>query len=107
MSFGTRYVIVCPNCNESDKLQETGYNYFECKCGEDFDIDRASTEDIETIDVINSSKLANCKASVWKYRNAYNDEVTKADIDLSEVLIKAKDFMLAQDRLIRMLDKSK
>ena len=39
-----RYVIICPNCGQSDKLQEIDYNYFECECGEDFDIERASVE---------------------------------------------------------------
>lgn len=39
-----KYVIVCPNCGETDKLEEIDYNYFECECGEDFDIERAFVE---------------------------------------------------------------
>lgn len=42
-----KYVIVCPNCHGSDNLEEVGFNYFECSCGEDFDIERATVEAIE------------------------------------------------------------
>lgn len=43
------YKIVCPNCGEDD-INMIEYNYFECACGEEFDIERANVEEIPNRD---------------------------------------------------------
>ena len=40
------YKLICPNCRE-DNITMIGHNYFECTCGEDFDIERADVEEVE------------------------------------------------------------
>lgn len=42
-----KYIIGCPNCGETDRLEMVDYNYFECQCGEDFDMERANAEEVE------------------------------------------------------------
>ncbi|BAO04744.1 uncharacterized protein CBO05P1_025 [Clostridium botulinum B str. Osaka05] len=41
----SKYVICCPNCGSCD-LEQIDYNEFECKCGEEFDIERAEVEEL-------------------------------------------------------------
>ena len=38
------YILTCPNCG-SQEFEEVEYQYFECECGENFDISRASYDE--------------------------------------------------------------
>lgn len=38
------YIITCPNCG-SQEVEEVEFQQFECKCGEEFDISRATYDE--------------------------------------------------------------
>lgn len=39
-----RYIVVCPNCHESDNLEQIDFNCFSCDCGEEFELNDAYIE---------------------------------------------------------------
>lgn len=42
-----KYIIKCPNCECEGDLEEVNFQYFQCKCGEGFEIERAMIEEVE------------------------------------------------------------
>lgn len=42
------FIIKCPNCGNTD-VEEINYHEFECECGENFGIERANLEEVDTI----------------------------------------------------------
>jgi hypothetical protein len=39
------YIITCPNCGSQEDIEEVEFQQFECKCGEEFDISRATYDE--------------------------------------------------------------